>query len=179
MAHCTVGYMFDTDVENGGEGFLIGLHRCANFKVPLRDVRHSSKDPVSGKITFVGNAIKHKKGEPYLVDCNVTGMNPGTPQIPSFPLRSLWEHSLFPAIKALIAPDGPCAGAQVVFQEDNAGPHTNHEYAAWMKEAFEANGWKIELQAPQGNANPIPNHNTLPYPLSSSSNPPPNLKPCI
>ena len=77
-------------------------------------------------------------------------MNAGTPQIPCFPLRSLWEHSLFPAIKALTAPAGPCAGAQVVFQEDNAGPHTNHEYAAWMKEAFEANGWKIELQAPQG-----------------------------
>ena len=28
--------------------FLIGLHRCANFKVPLRDVRFSSKDPVTG-----------------------------------------------------------------------------------------------------------------------------------
>jgi hypothetical protein len=96
------------------------------------------------------NAVKHKKGEPYLVDCNVTGMNAGTPQIPCFPLRSLWEHSLFPAIKALTAPDGPCAGAQVVFQEDNAGPHTNLEYAAWMTEAIAAHGWKIELQAPQG-----------------------------
>jgi hypothetical protein len=74
--------------------------------------------------------------------------------------------------------DCPCAGAQVVFQEDNAGPHTNHEYAAWMKEAFAANGWKIELQAPQGNFNP-PNYNTLPYHLSTSSNPPANLKPCI
>ena len=178
MAHCTVGYLFDTNVENGGEGFLIGLHRCANFKVPLRDVRHSSKDPVSGKITFVGNAIKHKKGEPHLVDCNVTGMNAGTSQNPCFPLRQLWEHSLFPAIKALTAPDGPCAGAQVVFQEDNAGPHTNHEYAAWMKEAFETNGWKIELQAPQGNFNP-PNHNIFPYPLSTSTNPPANLIPCI
>jgi hypothetical protein len=81
MAHCTVGYLFDTDVENGGEGFLIGLHRCANFKIPLRDVRYSSKDPITGKISFAGNAVKHKKGEPYLVDCNVTGMNAGTPQI--------------------------------------------------------------------------------------------------
>ena len=81
MAHCTVGYfLFNTNVENGGEGFLIGLHRCANFKIPLRDVRYSSKDPVSGKISFVGNAINHKKGEPYLVDCNVTGMNAGTPK---------------------------------------------------------------------------------------------------
>jgi hypothetical protein len=64
MAHCTVGYLFDTNVEDGGEGFLIGLHRCANFKVPLRDVRFSSKDPETGRIRFAGNAIKHKKGGP-------------------------------------------------------------------------------------------------------------------
>ena len=173
MAHCTVGYLFDTNVEDGGQGFLIGLHRCANFKVPLRDVRHSSKDPVTGRITFAGNAIKHKKGEPYLVDCNVTGMNAGTTTSPCFPLRSLWEHSLFPAIKALVAHDGPCAGAQVIFQEDNAGPHTNHEYTAWMQEAFAQLGWKIELQAPQGHFHPYPRHNTFPY--YSGCN---NLYPC-
>ncbi len=109
MVHCTVGYLFDTHVENGGEGFLIGLHRCANFKIPLRDMRHSSKDSVSGEISFAGN-------EPYLVDCNVTGLNAGTPQVPCFPLRSLWKHSLFPAIHALTGPDRPCAGAQVVLK---------------------------------------------------------------
>jgi hypothetical protein len=72
-----------------------------------------ANDPVTGRVTFAGNAIKHKKGEPYLVDCNVTGMTAGTTTAPCFPLRSLWKHSLFPAIKALIAHDGPCAGAQV------------------------------------------------------------------
>ncbi len=92
MDHCTVGYLFDTIVEDGGEGFLIGVHRCANFKVPLCDVRFSSKDPATGRISFAGNAIKNKKGEPYLVDCNVTGMNAGTPTTQYFPLRSLWEH---------------------------------------------------------------------------------------
>ncbi len=154
MAHCTVGYLFDTNVEDGGEGegFLIGLHRCANFKVLLRDVRYSSKDPETERITFAGNAIKHKKGGPYLLDCNVTGMNAGTTTTSCFPLRTLWEHSLFPAIKAMLAPDGPCAGAQVIFQEDNAGPHTNYEYTAWMQEAFAQHGWRIELQAPQGSS---------------------------
>jgi hypothetical protein len=75
MARCTVGYLFDTNVEDGGEGFLIGLH--------------SSKDPETGGITFAGNAIKHKKGEPYLVDCNITRMNADTTTTPCFPLRSL------------------------------------------------------------------------------------------
>ncbi len=32
MAHCTVDYCFDYIVEDGGDGYLIGLHRCANFK---------------------------------------------------------------------------------------------------------------------------------------------------
>jgi hypothetical protein len=150
MAHCTVGYYFDTDVERGGEGFLIGLHRCANFKVPLRDVRHSSKDPVTGKITFAGNAIKHVKGVPYLVDCNVTGSNPGTSTVPCFPLKLLWQHSLMPAIKKLVGPGGPCEGAQVIYQEDNAGPHTEANYTQWMQDEFLNQGWRLELQAPQG-----------------------------
>jgi hypothetical protein len=99
---------------------------------------------------FKGNKIKHAKGEPYLVDCTVTGFNAGTPIFSNFPLRQLWEHSLIPSIKALIAPDAPCAGATVVFQEDNAGPHTEHEYAQWMQTTFQELGWKLELQAPQG-----------------------------
>ena len=78
------------------------------------------------------------------------GFEAGTPDVPCFPLKVLWEHSLIPAIKALTATGGPCAGAQVVFQEDNAGPHTEKRYASWMIETFADLGWKIELQAPQG-----------------------------
>jgi hypothetical protein len=78
MAHCCVGYLFDGEVENGGDGFLISCDRCASFKMPLRNsFYHSSRDPESGKLTFKGNAIKHKKGEPYLVDCSVTGSDVG------------------------------------------------------------------------------------------------------
>ena len=80
------------------------------------------------------------------------GFDAGTPDVPRFPLKTVWEHSLIPAIQqALTATDGPCAGAQVVFQEDNAGPHTEKRYASWMNDTFADLGWKIELQAPQGN----------------------------
>jgi hypothetical protein len=150
MVHCTVGFCFNGNVEYGGDGFLIGAHRCAAFQVPQRDIYYSSKDPVTGRTVFKGNKIKHAKGQPYLVDCNVTGSNAGTAYSPNFPLRKLWEHSLIPSVKALIAPDGPCAGATVVFQEDNAGPHTEKEYSAWMQTTFNELGWHIELQAPQG-----------------------------
>jgi hypothetical protein len=64
MAHCTVGYYYGSDVKNGGDGFLIGVHRCEKFKVPLRDVRYSIKDPVTNRVIFAGNAIKHPKGVP-------------------------------------------------------------------------------------------------------------------
>ncbi len=103
-----------------------------------------------GKTMYKGNLIKRPKGIPYLVDCNVKGFDAGTTNIPCFPLKTLWEHSLFPAIKSLIAPDGACAGAQVIIQEDNAGPHKEARCTTWMTETFADLGWKIELQAPQG-----------------------------
>ena len=133
-----------------GGGYLIGAHRCAAFKVPQTDVHHASKDPVTGKTVYKGNPIKRPKGIPFLVDCNVKGFDSGTTNVPCFPLKSLWEHSLIPVIKSLTAHGGACAGAQVIFQEDNAGPHTEARYTAWISETFAGLGWKIELQAPQG-----------------------------
>ena len=146
MAHCTVGYLFDGEVENGGQGFLIALHRCQAPRIPLRNVYFSSRDPVTGKISFKGNAIKHHVGVPYNIDCNVTGSNRGTPDKPCFPVKSVWQHSLLPAIEEMVAVGGPCEGAQVVFQEDNA----EGDYTSWMLAEFAKRGWKLELQAPQG-----------------------------
>jgi hypothetical protein len=195
MAHCTVRYLFEDDIENGGKVFLIACNRCARFKVPLRDVMFSSRDPVTQRLTFKDNAIKHKKGVPYLVDCNVTdplfplkylwehnfipniealvapgglchgaqvifqednagphteGIKCGTATDPLFPLKYLREHNLIPNIEALVAPGGACHGAQVIFQEDNAGPHTEGIYHEWLNEQFAAGRWRVELQAPQG-----------------------------
>ena len=53
-------------------------------------------------------------------------------------------------IENLVAPGGPCHGAQVVFQEDNAGPHIEGTYRGWMQSEFTKRKWIIELQAPQG-----------------------------
>jgi hypothetical protein len=44
--HCTVGYLYVDDPELGGRGFLIGCNRCAGCKVPLRDIRISTRDPL-------------------------------------------------------------------------------------------------------------------------------------
>jgi hypothetical protein len=108
MAHATVGYCFDGDPENGGEGLLIGLSRCQAYKVAQKGYR--------GK-----GGVKVVKGDCLLTDCNVTGTDVGTPVKPKFALRALWEYSLLPSLDALVAPGGQCAGALVIHQEDNAG----------------------------------------------------------
>ena len=150
MGHATVGFLFRGSPENGGKGFLIGLHRCEGFKVPLCDVRHSSKDPVTGRTRYRGNPIKHHKGVPYKVDCNVTGSDVGTATDPKFALSELWAHTLLPALDALTAEGAPAHGATVVFQEDNAGPHNCRFYRTFLRDEFSRRGWHVELQAPQG-----------------------------
>ena len=107
---------------------------------------YSSRDPVTGKIVYKGNAIKNHVGVPYNIDCNVTGSNRGTPDKPCFPVK--WLPWVDPV--EMVAVGGPCEGAHVVFQEDNAGPHTEGDYTSWMLCEFAKRGWKLELQAPQG-----------------------------
>jgi hypothetical protein len=47
MGHATVGYLFYDIPENGGKAFLIGLHRCQNFKVVQRTTTEAKKDPLT------------------------------------------------------------------------------------------------------------------------------------
>jgi hypothetical protein len=108
MAHATVGFCFDGNPENGGEGLLIGLNRCQAFKVAQKAYR--------GK-----GGVKIVKGDCLLTDCNVTGTDVGTPDKPKFALRALWEYGLLPSLDALVAPGEQCEGALVIHQEDNAG----------------------------------------------------------
>ena len=121
--------------------------------MPLRDTYESSRD-VNGRIKFKGNPIKRRKGIPYKVDCNVTGSDRGTPTAPKFALKDLWEYTLIPSIEKLVAEGGPCEGATVIFQEDNAGPHCDATYRDFLQKAFEERQWLIELQAPQGKTTP-------------------------
>ncbi len=85
-----------------------------------------------------------------LVDCNVKGSDNGTPSEPKFALRTLWEAIILPAYDALTAPGGPAEGAVVVHQDDNAPPHQEGDFHAWLIDEFSKRGWRLELQAPQG-----------------------------
>ena len=49
MGHGTVGYCFDGNPEQGGDGYLIGLHRCQSYKVMQRKVNEQTLDAQTGK----------------------------------------------------------------------------------------------------------------------------------
>ncbi len=111
--------------------------------------QQETRDAVTGKLTFKGNALKHTKGVPYLVDCAITGSDVGTATKPCFPLRKLWEYTLIPAIAQLVDTGGPCEDAIVVVQQDNAGPHIEANYSQWIRDQCDLLGWLYEPKRPK------------------------------
>jgi hypothetical protein len=61
MGHATVAYLFHDTPENGGKGFLIGLHRCQNYKVVARTTHETTRDPVTGDLKRKGNPQSSEK----------------------------------------------------------------------------------------------------------------------
>ncbi len=74
------------------------------------------------------------------------------------PLKKTLGVHLIPAIAQLVDIGGPCEGATVVVQQDNAGPHSEVEFSTWIHEQFEMLGWMYEPQAPQGTSVFMPCH---------------------
>ena len=147
MGRATVGYLFTNDPELDGEGYCIGLHRCESFRVCLNSTYETERDPVTNAIHHKSKIIKNRKGDLYRVAAAMLlgRSNKGTPTDPKFPLLQLWEVVLLPALDSMVAPGGPCAGAVVVHQEDNAGSHKEGIYAEWLQAQFDDRGWKLEL----------------------------------
>jgi hypothetical protein len=132
----TWDYCFDGDPEQGGKGYLIGLHRCQSYKVVQRKINEQTLDVQTGKRSSKGNAVKLNRVNLILTDCNVTGSNYGTSTKHKFPLHELWTTVLLPDLEALVKLGGPCEAAIVVHQEDNAGPHIDKTYKTWLQGQF-------------------------------------------
>ncbi len=147
MGHGTVGYYFTNDPELGGTGYLIGLHRCQSFKVMQRKVSQQTIDTVTGKRVSKGNPLKYNRGDLVIT----------TPTKPKFPLMALWQNVLLPELDALVKEGGPCDGAIVVHQEDNAGPHIDKTYKDWLQAEFDRRGsWNTRPPRSYHYPNPNP-----------------------
>ena len=89
------------------------------------------------------------KGDAYLIDCNAMGSNEGTSTNPKFLLLALFCDQIFPKVAELVGPGGAYEGYLLIFQGDNAGPHIDATFHAFVKDFCELNGWKWEPQAVQ------------------------------
>jgi hypothetical protein len=150
MGHATVVVCFTNSPEDGCDGYAITLNRCQGFQVCRKTMKEVTKNAVTDWNESKNNAIKRNKGDLVLQDCNVTGIDTGTPSNPKFALKGLWEDGLLPQLDALVAVDGPCAGVIVCHQENSAGPHKEGQFHQWLEAEFKRRNWQLELQAPQG-----------------------------
>ena len=70
-----------------------------------------------------------------------------TPNLRCVPCGSTLSYQ---RMMLLLLYGGPVEGATVVHQEDNAPPHQEGDFHAWLTREFETRGWRLEPQAPQG-----------------------------
>ena len=147
MAVAFTGFAFDRNIENGGEGIMLGFYRVQGARVAKKRVRESSRDD-EGNLHYDG-PIRREKGDAYLIDCTVTGSDHGTSDKPKFALLELFRDHVFPEIMELVRPGGKYDGYTVVIQGDNAGPHQDGTFFNGVTDFCHDHGWHWEPQAPQ------------------------------
>ena len=147
MVVAVTAYAFENGFEGGGDGLKIGCYRAQGVKMARRTVR--AYNPVSRK--YDGSLVR-KKGDAYLVDCNVTGSSKGTEDNPKFSLKHVFKSQVFPAVEELVEEGGKYEGYLPIFRGDNAGPHkekTKGGFDTFCAEYCEERGWKWEPQSAQ------------------------------
>ena len=83
------------------------------------------------------------------VDTTVTGSALGTSKDQTFPLKPVFEHSVFPNLDDLVKPGGIFEGYTVIIQGDQAGPHEEDYFVRYMRLGCSKRGWCFEPQSPQ------------------------------
>ena len=146
MCMAITGFAFEETPENGGVGIKIGFHRCEAAWIAKKRQQESRKDE-EDRTRYDGRVIR-KKGEAYMVDCNVTGSNEGTSDAPKYAIQRLFKDIVFPKIQELVAAGAKFEGYQVIIQGNNAGPQTDADYVAFCMETCEDQGWHWQPQAP-------------------------------
>jgi hypothetical protein len=94
MVIAVTGYAFSENIENGGYGLKIMMHRVQGARIAKKQIREGRKTE-QGRQVYDGEVIR-EKGDVYMIDCNVTGSDAGTSDNPKFSLKDFFEHSLFP-----------------------------------------------------------------------------------
>ena len=117
MAVAFTAFAFEDSIDNGGIAHKLGFYRAQSNKVAEKMVRASERQ-ADGRITRSGEILR-KKGDLYLVDCAVTGSNPGAADNLKFPLKSLLESKVFPDMEAVVWPGGKFEGHTPLINGDS------------------------------------------------------------
>jgi hypothetical protein len=147
MCLAVTGYAYENSIENGGVGLKLGFYRCEAAKIAQRRQRQATKD-ANGNTRYQGPVVR-EKGDVYWVDTTVTGSSLGTSKDPKFPLKPVFEHSVFPNLDDLVKPGGKFEGYTVIIQGDQAGPHEEDDFVRYMRLECSNRGWCFEPQSPQ------------------------------
>ena len=147
MGVAFTAFAFEGCIENGGEAIKLGFFRAQSHKIAQREVRETVIQPDGSR--KLNGPIKRRKGDKYLVDCCVTGSNPGTSADPKFTLLSVFEEYIFPMVLSMIGLGGTYEGYLPIFQGDNAGPHQEAAFMKFVTEYCARMKWHWKPQAPQ------------------------------
>jgi hypothetical protein len=147
MGTAVTGFAFKDNIENDGEAMKLVFFRAQSHKIADKEQRKGVRQ-LNGKIKFLGEILR-RKGDPYLVDCCVTGSNEGTADDPKFPLKKLFQECIFPMVTGLVGPGGKYEGYIPIFQGDNAGPHEDATYKNFVEGHCTRNRWHWEPQGAQ------------------------------
>jgi hypothetical protein len=146
MGTAITGFPLKDNIETGGEAMKLGIFRAQSHKIADTE-QQKGVQQLNGKMKFLGGV--HRKRDPYLVDCCVTGSNKGTIDDPKFPLKKLFQECIFTMVTGLVGPGGEYEGYIPIFQGDNAGPHKDAMYKNFVEGHCTTYGWHWEPQAAQ------------------------------
>jgi len=147
MGIAVIYFAFEGSPNNGGVGGKIAFSRVQATKIAAKRQRAATKNASTGAIEYKG-AILREAGDPYSVDCAVTGSNVGTSYDPKFALTEFFPL-VMDEVEKLVKPGGKFAGYKPVFQGDRAGPHIEDKFLKYVTDECEKRKWLWEPQAPQ------------------------------
>ena len=107
------------------------------------------------------------KGNEYFKNWEITAANEGTLKDPKFSLLKLFEDEIFPALDQLAVELETRLGKRImiIFQWDNASPHSSKILMKYLQEEFKKRNWHIFPQPPRS---PLSNvHDTWIFPSLS------------
>jgi len=155
MVVAFVAYAFEDNMENGGTGVLLGVHRIESARIAQKMTREAEFDD-EGNHTFSGPVVR-RMGDAYAVDCELTGSNSGTSSKPKCSLLELFRTTHIPQVETLVGPGGLYEGYIPVWQPDGGSAHVEGTregvvvggFMQYITDLMQRKGWLWEPQAAQ------------------------------